>query len=180
MCSCFPASASCCCPVMHYAGMSLSRLSCPPTTLPPSPAFSAPIPLHSPSYHHHRLQVFAAAGLGSPIAASIITGGVNLLFTIAAAVAMDRCVCVRWWWWWRRYACERVYGRGHRSRDVCSPGDRVMCIVWFEMQTMCGCPSADSSFQDSLLSALFHLLQMPLSILVCRHTATAASLTPLL
>lgn len=36
------------------------------------------------------LQVFAAAGLQSPIAASIITGGVNLLFTIAAAVVMDK------------------------------------------------------------------------------------------
>jgi hypothetical protein len=36
------------------------------------------------------LQVFAAAGLQSPIAASIITGGVNLLFTISAAVMMDR------------------------------------------------------------------------------------------
>jgi hypothetical protein len=40
------------------------------------------------------LQVFAAAGLKSPIAASIITGGVNLLFTIGAASVMDRCGCV--------------------------------------------------------------------------------------
>jgi hypothetical protein len=39
-------------------------------------------------------QVFAAAGLKSPIAASIITGGVNLLFTIGAASVMDRC---GWW-----------------------------------------------------------------------------------
>lgn len=37
-------------------------------------------------------QVFAAAGLKSPIAASIITAGVNLLFTIGAASVMDRCV----------------------------------------------------------------------------------------
>jgi hypothetical protein len=36
-------------------------------------------------------QVFAAAGLQSPVAASIITGGVNLLFTIASAAVMDRC-----------------------------------------------------------------------------------------
>ena len=40
-------------------------------------------------------QVFAAAGLQSPIVASIITGGVNLLFTIAAASAIDRCASDR-------------------------------------------------------------------------------------
>lgn len=47
-----------------------------------------PLPLHALLCAS---QVFSAAGLKSPIAASIITGGVNLLFTIAAAAAMDRC-----------------------------------------------------------------------------------------
>jgi hypothetical protein len=37
------------------------------------------------------VQVFASAGLSSPIAASIITGGVNLAVTLAAAAALDRC-----------------------------------------------------------------------------------------
>lgn len=36
------------------------------------------------------LQVFANAGLSSPILASIITGGVNLAFTVAAASVLDR------------------------------------------------------------------------------------------
>jgi hypothetical protein len=35
-------------------------------------------------------QVFASAGLSSPIAASIITGGVNLAVTLAAAALLDR------------------------------------------------------------------------------------------
>eukprot|EP00878_Enallax_costatus_P038512 GHUV01043791.1.p2 GENE.GHUV01043791.1~~GHUV01043791.1.p2 ORF type:complete len:162 (-),score=36.17 GHUV01043791.1:149-634(-) len=38
----------------------------------------------------YRLQVFAAAGLKSAITASIITGGVNLVFTVASASVLDR------------------------------------------------------------------------------------------
>ncbi|KAF6258875.1 hypothetical protein COO60DRAFT_1076306 [Scenedesmus sp. NREL 46B-D3] len=40
---------------------------------------------------YYSSKVFASAGLSSPVVASIITGGVNLAVTLAAAALLDRC-----------------------------------------------------------------------------------------